>query len=193
MMQGYNFTERVRKVLAMAREESSARHHQYVGTEHLLLAMIREGQGVGAAVLQLLDVDLEALKERIDRSITGGDPAHATGPDLPFTSRAKKVLELSMSSARDLDHSYVGTEHLLLGLIREQHGLAAEALCASAVTFENASQKLLKLLGTTRPGPARQTPGTITLVTIEQRMADGTIIRNEFRSAAAARAFLEDH
>lgn len=193
-MQGYNFTERVRKVLALSREEAVARHHEHVGTEHLLLAVIREGQGVGAAVLQNLDVDLDALKERLDRSIKAGDSASATGPDLPYTSRAKKVLELSMSSARDFEHSYVGTEHLLLGLIREQRGVAAQALSDSGVTFDNASQELLRLLGTTRPRPARGThDGTITLITIEQRMEDGTIIRNEFRSAAAARVFLDGH
>jgi ATP-dependent Clp protease ATP-binding subunit ClpC len=122
-MNGYNFTERVRKVLAMAREESVRLHHEYVGTEHILLGLLREGGGVAAKVLEDLGVDPDALHDQIEASIEQGR-AHATGPDLPYTSRAKKVLELAMSEARDLGHSYVGTEHLLLGLIAEHKGIA---------------------------------------------------------------------
>jgi ATP-dependent Clp protease ATP-binding subunit ClpC len=114
-MNGYNFTERVRKVLAMAREEAARLHHEYVGTEHILLGLIREGEGVAAAVLQNLSVDLDDIQQKIEETVKKGKAATATGPDLPYTSRAKKVLELAMSEARELNHSYVGTEHLLLG------------------------------------------------------------------------------
>jgi len=116
-MNGYNFTERVRKVLAMAREEAARLHHEYVGTEHILLGLIREGEGVAAAVLQNLSVDLDEIQQKIEETVKKGKAAAATGPDLPYTSRAKKVLELAMGEARDLSHGYVGTEHLLLGLI----------------------------------------------------------------------------
>src|SRR6476661_3383595 len=116
-MNGYNFTERVRKVLALAREESANLRHEYVGTEHILLGLIGEGEGVAVTVLQNLNVDLDDLRFLIEQTVKRGDPWRTTGPDLPYTSRAKKVLELSTSQARKLNHAYVGTEHLLLGLI----------------------------------------------------------------------------
>ena len=127
-MNGYNFTDRVRKVLQMAREEAARLHHEYVGTEHILLGLIREGEGVAAAVLQNLNVDLEEIQQKIEETVKKGKAAAAAGPDLPYTSRAKKVLELAMTEARELNHSYVGTEHLLLGLLREEKGIAAQVL-----------------------------------------------------------------
>ena len=127
-MNGYNFTERVRKVLAMAREEAARLHHEYVGTEHILLGLIREGEGVAATVLQNLSVELDEIQQKIEETVKKGKAAQTTGPDLPYTSRAKKVLELAMSEARELSHSYVGTEHLLLGLLREEKGIAAQVL-----------------------------------------------------------------
>ena len=117
-MNGYNFTDRVRKVLQMAREEASRLHHEYVGTEHILLGLIREGEGVAAAVLTNLNVDLDEIQQRIEETVKKGKAPASSGPDLPYTSRAKKVLELAMSEARELNHSYVGTEHLLLGSAR---------------------------------------------------------------------------
>lgn len=150
-MNGYNFTERVRKVLAMAREESANLRHEYVGTEHILLGLIDEGEGVAATVLQNLHVDLDDLKYRIETTVKRGQPGTRTGPDLPYTSRAKKVLELSMKHARDLQHSYVGTEHLLLGLIAEQKGIAAQVLTDQGVTLETASAETLRILGTEMP------------------------------------------
>src|SRR6185312_13170213 len=102
-MNGYNFTERVRKVLAMAREEAARLHHEYVGTEHILLGLIREGEGVAAAVLQNLSVDLDEVQQKIEETVKKGKAAQTTGPDLPYTSRAKKVLELAMAEARELN------------------------------------------------------------------------------------------
>jgi ATP-dependent Clp protease ATP-binding subunit ClpC len=150
-MNGYNFTERVRKVLAMAREEAARLHHEYVGTEHILLGLIKEGEGVAAAVLQSLNVDLEDIQQKIEDTVKKGKAAQATGPDLPYTSRAKKVLELAMSEARELNHSYVGTEHLLLGLLREEKGIAAQVLTDSGVNLDAARAETLRLLGTEMP------------------------------------------
>ena len=160
-MNGYNFTERVRKVLAMAREEAARLHHEYVGTEHILLGLIREGEGVAAAVLQNLSVDLEEVQQKIEETVKKGKAAQATGPDLPYTSRAKKVLELAMGEARELNHSYVGTEHLLLGLLREEKGIAAQVLTDAGVHLEAARAETLRLLGTEMPqGQQGGTPGT---------------------------------
>jgi ATP-dependent Clp protease ATP-binding subunit ClpC len=150
-MNGYNFTERVRKVLAMAREEAARLHHEYVGTEHILLGLIREGEGVAAAVLQNLSVDLDEVQQKIEETVKKGKAAQATGPDLPYTSRAKKVLELAMAEARELNHSYVGTEHLLLGLLREEKGIAAQVLTDVGVNLDAARTETLRLLGTEMP------------------------------------------
>jgi ATP-dependent Clp protease ATP-binding subunit ClpC len=162
-MNGYNFTERVRKVLAMAREEAARLHHEYVGTEHILLGLIREGEGVAAAVLQNLSVDLDDIQQKIEETVKKGKAAQATGPDLPYTSRAKKVLELAMSEARELNHSYVGTEHLLLGLLREEKGIAAQVLTDAGVNLDAARAETLRLLGTEMPqqqgGPTAQAGG----------------------------------
>jgi ATP-dependent Clp protease ATP-binding subunit ClpC len=160
-MNGYNFTERVRKVLAMAREEAARLHHEYVGTEHILLGLIREGEGVAAAVLQNLSVDLDEIQQKIEETVKKGKAAAATGPDLPYTSRAKKVLELAMGEARDLSHGYVGTEHLLLGLLREEKGIAAQVLTDAGVNLDAAKAETLRLLGTEMPqgGTPAAAPG----------------------------------
>jgi len=153
---GYNFTDRVRKVLQMAREEAARLHHEYVGTEHILLGLIREGEGVAAAVLTNLGVDLDDVQQKVEETVKKGKAAAATGPELPYTSRAKKVLELAMMEARELSHSYVGTEHLLLGLLREEKGIAAQVLTDAGVTLEQARAETLRLLGSdvnpTTPG-----------------------------------------
>ena len=154
-MNGYNFTERVRKVLQMAREEAQRLHHEYVGTEHILLGLIREGEGVAAAVLQSLSVDLDDVQQRIEETVKKGKAGQTMAPDLPYTSRAKKVLELAMSEARELQHSYVGTEHLLLGLLREEKGIAAQVLTDAGVNLDAARAETLRLLGT---DPSASTP-----------------------------------
>ena len=162
-MNGYNFTERVRKVLAMAREEAARLHHEYVGTEHILLGLIREGEGVAATVLQNLNVELDEVQQKIEETVKKGKAQQTTGPDLPYTSRAKKVLELAMSEARELSHSYVGTEHLLLGLLREEKGIAAQVLTDAGVNLEAARAETLRILGTEMPqagATAQQGAGT---------------------------------
>ncbi|HEY2163855.1 MAG TPA: Clp protease N-terminal domain-containing protein, partial [Gemmatimonadaceae bacterium] len=110
-MNGYNFTENVRAALAHAREESARLRHEYVGTEHILLGLLRE-DNIAVQVIDSFDVDPDALVNAVDSVVKKGASDHPTGPDLHYTSRAKKVLELSMAEARDLNHSYVGTEHL---------------------------------------------------------------------------------
>ncbi|MEZ4414609.1 MAG: ATP-dependent Clp protease ATP-binding subunit [Gemmatimonadota bacterium] len=142
----YNFTDRVRTVLSMAREAAIQLQHDYVGTEHILLGLIREGEGVAAAVLTKLSVDLEHVHERVEESVRKGKATIALG-ELPYTSRAKKVLEFAMQEARELSHSYVGTEHLLLGLLREEKGIAAQVLNSLGVTLEEARAETLKVLG----------------------------------------------
>ena len=162
-MNGYNFTDRVRKVLQMAREEAARLHHEYVGTEHILLGLIREGEGVAAAVLTNLNVDLDEIQQKIEETVKKGKAAAAAGPDLPYTSRAKKVLELAMAEARDLNHSYVGTEHLLLGLLREEKGIAAQVLTDAGVNLEQAKAETLRLLGSRNargPGRPGRPPGS---------------------------------
>jgi len=150
-MNGYNFTDRVRRVLQLAREEAARLHHECVGTEHLLLGLIREGEGVAAAVLTNLQVDLEAIWERIEDTVEQGKAGARAGPDLPYTSRAKKVLEFAMSEARELNHRYVGTEHLLLGILREEKGIGAQVLTEAGVSQEAARGEVLRLLATEMP------------------------------------------
>ena len=154
-MTGYNFTQRMRVVLALAREEAAALNHEYVGTEHLLLALLREGgrqdsssdQGVAMTTLRNLGVDTGAIAARIHATVQRGKASRWTGPDLPYTSRAKVTLELAMKEARELNHSYVGTEHLLLGLVREEKGIAAQVLAVSGVRLEHARAEVRRLLG----------------------------------------------
>jgi ATP-dependent Clp protease ATP-binding subunit ClpA len=145
-MNGYNFTERVRKVLAMAREEAARLHHEYVGPEHILLGLLREGGGVANTVLEQCGADQSALTEKIETTIKRGDRA-SLGPDLPYTTRAKRSLELSMVEARTIGHSYVGTEHLLMGLLLEGKNIAAQVLNDAGVTVDNARAAILAVLG----------------------------------------------
>jgi ATP-dependent Clp protease ATP-binding subunit ClpC len=172
-MNGYNFTERVRKVLAMAREEAERLRHEYVGTEHILLGLIREGEGVAAAVLQNLSVDLDEIQQKIEDTVKKGKAAAATGPDLPYTSRAKKVLELAMAEARDLTHNYVGTEHLLLGLLREEKGIAAQVLTDAGINLDAARAETLRLLGTDMPQSGSAAAATAGSAAAPASMAKG--------------------
>jgi ATP-dependent Clp protease ATP-binding subunit ClpC len=146
----YNFTDRVRKVLAMAREEAVRLQHDYVGTEHILLGLIREGEGVAAEVLRSLAADLDELLRLVEENVRPGKASASIG-ELPYTTRAKKVLEYAMAEARELNHSYVGTEHLLLGLLREEKGLAAKVLGELGIGLEEARAEMLKLLGSEGP------------------------------------------
>ncbi|MYA32737.1 MAG: ATP-dependent Clp protease ATP-binding subunit [Gemmatimonadales bacterium] len=153
----YNFTDRVRKVLAMAREEAIRLKHDYVGTEHILLGLIREGEGVAAAVLANLSADLDELKRLVEGNIRAGKSSSSIG-ELPYTTQAKNVLEHAMAETEELNHTYVGTEHLLLGLLRQEKGLAAKVLGEAGIGLDGARAETLKLLGTDMP--ASGTPAT---------------------------------
>lgn len=170
---GYNFTDRTRKVLQMAREEAARLQHEYVGTEHILLGLVREGGGVACAVLANLNVELEAVVAKVDEIVKKGWET-PRAPDLPYTSRAKKVLEFAMSEARELNHSYVGTEHLLLGLLREAKGIAAQVLTDAGVSLEQARAETLRLLTEdSLPGYAadldRRFKAVLALIELHQR------------------------
>jgi ATP-dependent Clp protease ATP-binding subunit ClpC len=146
-MFAYNFTERTRKVLRMAREEADRLHHEYIGTEHLLLGLIREGEGVGGAVLRGLGVDARAIRRKIEETVKTGSAGQASGwPDLPYSSRSKKVLELAMQESVALGHDYVGIEHLLLGLCVEGKGIAAQVLHEAGCTPDKARAEVLRII-----------------------------------------------
>jgi ATP-dependent Clp protease ATP-binding subunit ClpC len=146
-MNGYNFTEGVRRALACAREESARLQHPYVGTEHLLLGLTRrESDTTAAKVLKRLNVDTDAIRRDVEETIKRGKDPVSLERDLPYTSRAKKVLELAMEEARELGHSYVGTEHLLLGVLREQKGIGAVVLTHSGITLDALRTELQRLL-----------------------------------------------
>jgi ATP-dependent Clp protease ATP-binding subunit ClpC len=161
-MNGYNFTERVRRALARSREEAVRLRHEYVGTEHILLGLLRDDDGVAAMVFESFGVKPEALVAKIDEVVKKGRPGETTGPDLPYTSRAKKVLELAMEEARDARHDYVGTEHLLLGLLREERGIAAQLLVDAGLTLDPARERVLEILGTHTANPRVQRATSMT-------------------------------
>ncbi len=140
------FTERARKVLVLAKEEARRFSHDYIGTEHILLGLIREGEGVACAVLQNLGVSLDVLRKEIEKLIISGGVSSVLG-DIPFTPRAKKSLELAAEEARTLGHNYIGTEHILLGLIREGEGLASQILFSMGVDLEKVRAEISTLLG----------------------------------------------
>src|SRR5512137_1652083 len=121
------FTDRARKVMQLANQEAQRFNHEYIGTEHILLGLVKEGSGVAANVLKNLDVDLRKIRLEVEKLVQSG-PEMVTMGKLPQTPRAKKVIEYSMEEARNLNHNYVGTEHILLGLLREQEGVAAQVL-----------------------------------------------------------------
>ncbi|MCF7907383.1 MAG: ATP-dependent Clp protease ATP-binding subunit [Candidatus Omnitrophica bacterium] len=140
------FTERARKVLVLAKEEARRFNHDYIGTEHILLGLIREGEGVACAVLQNLGVDLERLRIEIEKLISTGSVSSVLG-DIPFTPRAKKALELSAEEARNLGHNYIGTEHILLGLLREEEGIASQVLISLGADLKRIKNEISALLG----------------------------------------------
>lgn len=153
---GYNFTDRVRQVLRRAREVAFEMNHEYVGTEHLAIAVAMEPDGPAATVLDALGARRDDIVARVRTAVTPGNPERRIGPDLPYTSRAKKVLELTMAEARLLRHDYVGTEHLLLGLVAEQTGIGAQVLSSLGVTSDRARAETRALVGLSggQVGPA---------------------------------------
>lgn len=140
------FTDRARKVMALARKEAQRFSHDFIGTEHILLGLVQEGSGVAANVLKNLDVDSGKIRAEIERQVQGGHSIVHMG-QLPFTPRAKRVLELCQEAAKELRHNYIGTEHLLLGLIREEQGVAATVLKDLGLRLEDVRSEVLEILG----------------------------------------------
>ncbi len=145
------FTDRARKVMALANQEAQRFNHEYIGTEHILLGLVKEGSGVGANVLKNLDVDLRKVRLEVEKLVKSG-PETVTMGKLPQTPRAKKVIEYAIEEARNLNHNYVGTEHLLLGLLREQDGVAAQVLMNLNLRLEDVREEVLNLLGASEDG-----------------------------------------
>src|ERR1700677_3424008 len=140
------FTDRARKVMQRANQEAQRFNHEYIGAEHVLLGLVKEGSGVAANVLKNLDVDLRKIRLEVEKLVQSG-PDMVTMGKLPQTPRAKKVIEYSMEEARNLNHNYVGTEHILLGLLREQEGVAAQVLMNLGLKLEEVREEVLSLLG----------------------------------------------
>ncbi len=140
------FTDRARKVMQLANQEAQRFNHEYIGTEHVLLGLIKEGSGVAANVLKNLDVDLRKIRLEVEKLVQSG-PDMVTMGKLPQTPRAKKVIEYAMEEARNLNHNYVGTEHILLGLLREHEGVAAQVLMNLGLKLEEVREEVLNLLG----------------------------------------------
>src|SRR6266851_6377357 len=140
------FTDRARKVMQLANQEAQRFNHEYIGTEHILLGLVKEGSGVAANVLKNLDIDLRKIRLEVEKIVQAGPDLVPLGK-LPQTPRAKKVIEYSIEEARNLNHNYVGTEHLLLGLLREQEGVAAQVLVNLGLKLEDVREEVLNLLG----------------------------------------------
>ncbi|MBA2696291.1 MAG: NDP-hexose 4-ketoreductase, partial [Actinobacteria bacterium] len=138
------FTDRARRVVVLAQEEARMLNHNYIGTEHILLGLIHEGEGVAAKALESLGISLDAVREQVQEIIGQGQQS-PTG-HIPFTPRAKKVLELSLREGLQLGHNYIGTEHILLGLIREGEGVAAQVLQKLGAELQKVRQTVIQLL-----------------------------------------------
>ncbi len=140
------FTDRSRKVMRLANQEAQRCNHEYIGTEHILLGLVKEGAGVAAHVLRNLGIDLRKIRLEVEKIVQSG-PDMVTMGKLPQTPRAKKVIEYSIEEARNLNHNYVGTEHLLLGLLCEQEGVAARVLMNLGLKLERVREEVLNFLG----------------------------------------------
>ena len=145
------FTERARKVILLAKEEAKRFNHDYIGTEHILLGLVREGEGVAAAVLASFGLSPDKIRLETEKLVQPG-PATVVSGDLPFTPKAKKVIELAMDEARSLGHNYIGTEHLLLGLIKEGEGVASQVLMNLGLELDKVREEVMNLLGSEVPG-----------------------------------------
>ena len=144
------FTDRARRVVVLAEEEARMLNHNHVGTEHILLGLIHEGEGVAAKALESLGISLDAVREQVQEII--GQGQQAPSEHIPFTPRAKKAMELSLSEALQLRHNYIGTEHILLGLIREGEGVAVQVLVKLGADLNRVRQQVIQLLSRYQPG-----------------------------------------
>jgi ATP-dependent Clp protease ATP-binding subunit ClpA len=198
---GYDFTNRVRGALIKAREEAHRRNHEYVGTEHLMLGLLEEDDALVMDVLENLGARPLEIQSAVEQVIQNGQPNPRTRlPDLPYTPRARIVLDQAIAVAHEFGDGYVGTQHLLLGLIRERQGIAAQALTAAGLTEPTLRREIVRLLqgeGVAaaldidigeRP-PDTQVPLS---VAVEVRYEDGTLAKKIFRTPTEAIGFLRD-
>jgi ATP-dependent Clp protease ATP-binding subunit ClpC len=150
------FTDRARRVVVLAQEESRRLDHNYIGTEHILLGLIREGEGIAAKTLESLEISLEAVRQKVEDII--GHGKKTPSGHIPFTPRSKKVLELSLRESLELGHDYIGTEHVLLGLIREGEGVAARVLRDLGAQLTAVRERVLELV---RESPPESSPPSL--------------------------------
>ncbi|MDP9201007.1 MAG: hypothetical protein M3P26_03605 [Gemmatimonadota bacterium] len=199
-MSGYDFTSRVRGALIKAREEAQRRHHEHVGTEHLLLGLLGEEDALVMDVLENLGANPMAVQQVVEQRLTDGQPSRVKNiPDLPYTLRARVALDQAIATAHEFGDGYVGTQHLLLGLIRERHGIAAQALTAAGLTEPRLRREIVRLvqgegvaamLDDVAPEPVEtQVPLSIA---VEVRYEDGTLAKKIFASKDAAIGFLRE-
>jgi ATP-dependent Clp protease ATP-binding subunit ClpC len=192
------FTDRARRVVVLAQEEARLLNHNYIDTEHLLLGLIHEGEGVAATALESLGISLEAVRAQVEEIIGQGERA-PTG-HIPFTPRAKKVLELSLREALQLGHNYIGTEHILLGLVREGEGVAAQVLVRLGADLSRVRQQVIWVLSGAAAGleagagtrPVRMTMPADLLVLVEEftqvrRKKEAALEAQDFERVAALR------
>ena len=199
-MSGYDFTTRVRGALIKAREEAQRRHHEYVGTEHLIIGLLAEEDALVMDVLDNLGVNSMALQQAVEQRITDGRPGRAKSiSDLPYTPRARVVLDQAIATAHEFGDGYVGTQHLLLGLMRERHGIAAQELTAAGLTEPRLRREIVRLLqgegvAAMLDDVATETTDTqVPLsIAVEVRYGDGTLAKKVFASKDAAIGFLRD-
>ena len=163
------FTDRARRVVVLAQEEARLLNHNYIGTEHILLGLIHESEGIAARALTALDISLEAVRGEVTEIVGRG--AEQPSGHIPFTPRAKKVLELSLREALGLGHNYIGTEHILLGLIREGQGVAAQVLVKLGASHDRVRQAVIQLLAGFAGGQAEQVAGMSSQISQQQAMA----------------------
>ncbi len=178
------FTERARRVVVLAQDEARMLNHNYIGTEHILLGLIHEGHGLAAKALESLGISLAVVRQQVEEIIGRGQQEPPSG-HIPFTPRAKKVLELSLREALQLGHTYIGTEHILLGLIREGEGVAAQVLVGVGVDLNRARQQVIQLVtGRAEPQDAVAIAGDLRaqLTSVAARLA---VIERRLKDVAA--------
>src|SRR5919112_1989498 len=177
------FTERARQVVVLAQDEARALKHNYIGTEHILLGLLREEEGLAARVLESLDITVEEVRAQVVRIVGQGD--EVTTGQIPFTPRAKRVLELTLREAVFLGHNHIGTEHILLGLVREGEGVAARVLLDFDADAERIRNQIIRMLG----GPlGREAPGREDVVSDDPLRAPESIVSMQFPSSPVARS-----
>src|SRR5664279_2988519 len=172
------FTDRARRVVVLAQEEARLLSHSYIGTEHILLGLIHEGEGVAAKALESLGISLEAVRNQVEEIIGQG----GTSPSghIPFTPRAKKVLELSLREALQLGHNYIGTEHILLGLIREGDGVAAQVLVKLGADLSRVRQQVIQLLSGYSGGGKESPGGGAPGASPSENQPSGSLVLDQF-------------